>query len=96
MGIVYYLIAIVIPWLVKLFFVALALWGATAVVSAISVRSELGELNVFLKKSTQDKVEDIEVEDTHDVLEGYSEIERRAIEEQAERIRKLLNKDTEE
>ena len=81
---------------VDMLYVALALWLAAVVITAVSSRFEIGELNVFFKKTVEDTDdEESEPDVPQEPLDAYSELERRAKEEQAERILKLLNKDKE-
>jgi len=80
---------------VDMLYIALALWLAAVIITAVSARFEIGELNVFFKATVEDNDDKTEQVDAQEPNDPYSELERRAKEEQAERILKLLNKDKE-
>lgn len=71
--------------------IAVTLWGVCVLLSILSARTERGSLNVFARKKTPsldgEGPRHAEEQVPEDV---YSEMDRRAREEQAERIRRLL------
>lgn len=74
--------------------IAVMLWGVCVLFSVLSARMERGGLNVFArKKATSLDAEAPRRAEAQVPEDAYSEMDGRAREEQAERIRRLLNGD---